>query len=796
MTRVRISVRRAFAVSALLVSTLPFQHLNTASAETLPPLGIVVRGHGNGHGRGLSQYGALGWATKLNASWQDILNFYYGGSGRSLALLTAADAGATPGGVMTVRLTALDGATTSVVSDNATLSWAGKPEKYGALVAIPVARNTYDIYASASATCSLTNSAPPGFTQIGDNVAGPIDFATTNGASPTAIAPTDLVGVCESSTSTYKSGKIRYYRGGIRALADSSGNHRNINFIPTEAYVRGVVPRESPAGWADQAGGLGINALRAQAVAARSYALSESRYSYAKTCDTQDCQVYSGAMLRGVGSTSVLNLEDSRSDLAVTDTANFVMKDSKLTIVRTEFTSSNGGRTAGGQFPAQVDNGDLAADAVLQSWTRIFSAAEIQKKYPTIGVFLSIAVTHDGLGGDWNGYATSVTITGSAGVVTRSGWLFRGDFDLYAPWFEATPIAAADSTLAPVGSMLFVGDSVSESIAAEFSSIITPAYPTTNFQACSGRAMAGADCLFTVAPPQLDLDGVGIVNSSETPAIAVVALGYNDDPNTFDAKVQQMMSALTSKSIQRIVFVNLSTRSTSRSYAKSNAALLAVAATNPTVSILDWNAASSAANQWRWFDNSSLCCWVHLNTTGQAEFALFLRAQFDALRAQGLLPTTASTAAVIPGLPLEMKNTGVMVQSIQKKLNAVLALKGKKRLMTDGQFGTGTANAVKAFQATAALPVTGIVDRATWDAIGFAGRIDLAVLKVGTKHAAVSSIQRALAKVLKKKIKTTGIFTSSLANDVKTFQKRVSLKANGRVGPSTWTSLMATAALV
>ena len=786
-------MRRVIAITALVVSVLPFQHANTVSAETLPPLGIVVRGHGNGHGRGLSQFGALGWATKLNATWQDILNFYYGGSGRTLALLTPADDKAAPGGVMSVRLTDLDGDATSVVSDNASLSWSGKPEKYGALVAIPVARNTYDIYASPTATCSLANTAPSGFAQIGDNVAGPIDFATTNGSSPTAVAPTDLVGVCEAATSTYKSGKIRYYRGGIRAMADGSGNHRNVNLIPTEAYVRGVVPRESPAGWADQAGGLGINALRAQAVAARSYALSEARYSYAKTCDTQDCQVYSGAMLRGVGSPSVLNLEDPRSDLAVTDTANYVIKDSNLTIVRTEFTSSNGGRTAGGQFPAQVDNGDLAADTILQSWTRIFSAAEMQKKYPSIGVFLSIAVTHDGLGGDWNGYATSVLITGSAGVVTRTGWQFRGDFDLYAPWFEATPIAASDTALAPVGSMLFIGDSVAESITTEFSTVITPAYPAMNFQACAGRAMAGADCLFTVAPPQLDLDGVGIVNSTETPAIAVVALGYNDDPNTFEAKVQQMMSALTSKSIQRIVFVNLSTRSTSRSYARSNAALLAAAA-NPAVSIIDWNAASSAANQWRWFDNSSLCCWVHLNTSGQAEFALFLRAQLDALRAQGLLPTTASTAALIPGLPLTVKNTGVMVQSIQKKLNAVLALKGRKRLVTDGQFGTGTANAVKAFQTTASLPVTGIVDRATWDAIGFAGRVDLAVLKVGTKHAAVSSIQRALAKVLKKKIKTTGVYTSSLANDVKIFQKRASLKINGRVGPSTWASLMATAA--
>ena len=787
-------MRRAIAITALVASALPFQHASSVTAEALPPIGIVVRGHGNGHGRGLSQYGALGWATKLNATWQDILNFYYGGSGRTISLLTAADAGATPGGVMSVRLTALDGATTSVVSDNASLSWVGKPETYGALVAIPVARNTYDIYGSPSATCSLTTAAPVGFTQIGDNVSGPIDFATTNGALPTAVGPTDFIGLCEAATTTYKSGKIRYYRGGIRAVADGSGNHRTINLVPTEGYVRGVVPRESPAGWADQAAGLGINALRAQAVAARSYSLSEARYSYAKTCDTQDCQVYSGAMLRGVGSTSVINLEDARSDLAVTDTANYVIKDSNQAIVRTEFTSSNGGRTAGGQFPAQIDNGDLAADAVLQSWTRIFSAAEVQKMYPAIGVFLSIAVVHDGLGGDWNGYATSVVITGSAGVVTRSGWQFRGDWDLYAPWFEATSIAAPDPSLAPVGSMLFIGDSVSESIATEFSTVITPAYPATNFQACAGRGMAGADCLFTVAAPQLDLDGVGIVNSSDTPAIAVVALGYNDDPNTFDTEVQQMMSALTSKSIQRIVFVNMSTRSTSRSYAKSNAALLAAAASNPAVSIIDWNVASSAANQWRWFDNSSLCCWVHLNTTGQAEFSLFLRAQLDALRAQGLFPTTASTAALIPGLPLAVKNTGVMVQSIQKKLNAVLALKGKKRLATDGQFGTGTANAVKAFQTTASLPVTGIVDRATWDAIGFADRTDLAVLKVGTKHAAVSSIQRALAKVLKKKIKVTGLFTSVLANDVKTFQKRASLKVNGRVGPSTWASLMATAA--
>jgi peptidoglycan hydrolase-like protein with peptidoglycan-binding domain len=102
---------------------------------------------------------------------------------------------------------------------------------------------------------------------------------------------------------------------------------------------------------------------------------------------------------------------------------------------------------------------------------------------------------------------------------------------------------------------------------------------------------------------------------------------------------------------------------------------------------------------------------------------------------------------------------------------------------------------VRAFQTLSVLPVSGIVDRATWDALGLAGRNDLAVLKVGSRHPAVSSLQQALAKVLKKKIATTGVFTTALANDVKLFQKRVKLPVSGRVGPSTWKVLTAAAAL-
>ena len=780
---------------SLVTSVLASAPNAAVHAEPLPPVGVIIRGHGNGHGRGLSQYGSLGWATKLSASWQDILNFYYGGSGRTLATLTEADAVATPGGVMSVRLQTLDAQSTAVISDNVTASWTGAAGAYGALVARMVANNVYDIYAAPTATCAADVENPTGFALIGDNIAGPIDFVSSQGSVPTAIAPTDLLGVCEPPSTTFKNGRIRYYRGSIRATIDILGNRRTVNLLNAEAYLRGVVPRESPAGWGDIAGGLGMNALRAQSVAARSYSLSEARYTYAKTCDTEDCQVYGGAALRTVGSKTAAVIEDKRTDQAIVDTTGYVIKDSRNTIMRTEFTSSNGGRTAGGQFPAQLDNGDIAADAALQSWSRLLSSADLQRAFPAIGVFTSITTSHDGLGGDWNGYTTSVVITGTAGSVTRTGWQFRNDFDLNSPWYETFPVAAADPASPSVGSILFIGDSVAESIASEFAAIVTPAYPTMNFQACAGRGMAGAGCLFPVTAPQINSDGVGVVNTLDAPAIAIVELGYNDDPATFEGEVQQILAALISKAVQRVIFVNMSTRSTKRNYAQSNEVLAAAAAKNPGISIFDWNTASSAANQWRWFDNKSLCCFVHLSTTGQAEFALFLRQQLDALRPAGTLPTTVAVAPLMLGLPLAKKNAGAMVTVVQKKLNIALNLVGKARLATDGAFGPGTERAVRAFQTASVLPVSGIVDRATWDALGLAGRVDLAVLKVGSRHPAVSSLQQALSKVLKKKIANTGIFTTALANDVKLFQKRVKLPVNGRVGPSTWKMLTATAAL-
>ncbi|MSO59838.1 MAG: hypothetical protein EXQ63_05890 [Ilumatobacteraceae bacterium] len=793
----RITVVRTLIVAALLSTLVALLDPPTSiSADTLPPVAVVVRGHGHGHGRGLSQYGALGWATTYTKTWQEILAFYYGADASTTSVLTPSDAALLPSGAMTVRLQTLDGAQTGVISDNASASWSGTPDVFGSLLARQVGTNIYDVYASSASSCAAVKGEPTGFTLVGDNVVGPIKFVSAKGSLPAAVSPIDLLGLCEPPTKKHTSGRVRYYRGTIQAITDSQKNQRTVNIVDTESYLRGVVPRESSAGWGDLAAGSGMNALRAQAVAARSYAMSEDRYTsvgvYAKTCDTTDCQVYGGSAWRDIGGTTKV-IEDVRTDRAVADTANTIIRSTSGSVVRTEFSSSNGGRTISN---GTTDDGDLAANAVLQNWSATLLATDIQKKYPSIGIFTSITTTHDGLGGDFGGYATSVAITGTAATVTRVPGQFRSDFGLNSSWFDTIAKFGADSLAAPVGSMLVIGDSVTESIVDEFSSLITPAYPNTIIQACTGRGMIGSACLFPQTTPSLNLDGVSVLNALETPAIALIALGYNDNSLTYDSELAQMIAALTTKGVQRMIFVNMSARYTTRNYSLANASLSAAATANPNITILDWNTASADASSTRWFDNSSVCCFAHLTRTGQTEFALFVRTQLDNLRAQGMLPTTTAPVAVLPGLPLGELDRGSMVKTLQKTLNVALELAKNKQLLPDGMYGAKTSRAVKKFQRIKGLTVSGSVDRATWEALGLAEKPWLAALKVGSQHSAVKTIQDALAKVLKKKIVATGIYSAVTQSDVKLFQTSVGLKPTGNVSGNTWMVLMPTAALV
>lgn len=774
----------AFVCAASLVFGLVPAQIAQADEGQLPG-GVIIYGRGFGHGRGLSQYGAYGWATVHGWSWEQILDFYYGGAtGNSRSNLEA------PNQEMTTWLSVMNNKQTGVVSDSGTMRLLEDPDtarRFTSMVAREKsgAQRVYQVWGSGQRKCLNDSDSPEaaGFTLIGE-FSETASFATNASQDPAASA-LDTVGLCEPRSTTVN--QVRYYRGVIRAMNNTKNENRTINIARLDDYLRGVVPRESPASWGDTAGGAGMNALRAQAVAARSYSVTENRYAgLAKTCDTQDCQVYGGAALRTSVNATPTVLESANTDRAVAETTGVVIKNSKGNVVRTEFSSSNGGRTAGGEFPALADQGDLAADSSLMVWTRAFSAAQIVAKYPQVGILTSVVTTNDGLGGDWGGYTIDVTITGTAGAVKVSGWAFRTTFGLPAPWFGAELVFGAPLEAGVVGSMLFVGDSIGQSIATEFLAIISPAYPSVNFQAIANRCMVGPSC---VTPDKGLPDAIGVVNSlsaEQFPQIAIVQLGYNDDPNTMASDVAAVINALNARNVQRIVFVNLSTRRASQNYALSNEALNAAAQTNPNVSVLDWNSASSDPSASRWFSDD-----VHLTATGRAEFTLFLRKQLDGLRAQGLI--TPNPESVLPlAVPLVSGNRGEPVVELQKALNTALDLKKKQKLATDGNYGKGTANAVSKIEELNGLPIDGLADASVLSLLG----IDPAGFKLSqnSRHTSVATAQTALARVLKIKMKADGIFGSGTAKQLKRFQKSVGLKQTGIIDRTTWLSLLAASA--
>jgi len=778
-------LRRLFAIGivAIVVASLTPAHAPVQAAEGQLPASYVIYGRGYGHGRGLSQYGSYGWATVHGWSWQQILDFYYGGAtGNVVAPID------NPNDTIRVWLSAMGTSQTGVVADvqNAVFLEDPVPGRvWTSLVAREVSEKVYRVWGSTTRRCSLSSQDPVsvGFELIGD-VAEAASFTTQVGQDP-AAAPTQTIGLCEPKSD--RAHRVRYYRGIIRALNNSRNENRTINVTTMESYLRGVVPRESPASWGDTAGGAGMNALRAQSVAARSYAATETRYpGLANTCDSQDCQVYLGAALREGVSEQPYSLEDPRTDLAIAETAGVVIRGRNGAVVRTEFSSSNGGRTAGGIFTAQADAGDLSANSALMVWTRSVSAAQLQQKYPQIGTLTAITTAHDGQGGDWNGYTTEVTITGTSSAVKMSGWAFRTAFGLPAPWYGVTPIYPAEFEAAPVGRILLIGDSIAASITAEFTGIVTPAYTDINYQAVPNRCLVGSACV----EPSVGLpDAPAIINAltPETmPTVAVLQLGYNDSPATFTADIDQVVTALTARAVQRIVFVNLSTRRVSVDYTASNAALLAATQRYPNVSVLDWNAFSTGPDKSRWFSDT-----VHLTNTGRVEFALFLRNQLDELRSAGLI--TVGSGGIIPmAVPMTSGERGEPVKAVQTALNVALGLKKKQRIAVDGAFGKGTVNALKKFEEASGLPIDGIADEQVIAALG----IDHTTFTLarGATQSSVVSIQKALANVLKIKIRADGVYGSGTAKTVSRFQKSVGLKTTGVVDRTTWMALLSASA--
>jgi stage II sporulation protein D len=125
------------------------------------------------------------------------------------------------------------------------------------------------------------------------------------------------------------------YRGWLEVRANAQGALTVINIVNVEDYLRGVVPNElSPAGFPQ------IEALKAQAIAARTYALRNRGQFQDKgydLCATPACQVYKGQ-----------SSEHPLSDRAVRETEGLVaMSGGRL--INSMYTSTCGGHTEDGE---------------------------------------------------------------------------------------------------------------------------------------------------------------------------------------------------------------------------------------------------------------------------------------------------------------------------------------------------------------------------------------------------------------------------------------------------------------
>jgi len=153
-------------------------------------------------------------------------------------------------------------------------------------------------------------------TSIANNVLGPIELSSETG----------FVKVVNLK----RAGQPALYRGTFEITkAPTKNNQFNIiNIIDLESYLRGVVPNEMPVRF-------GLEALKAQAVLARNYAIKprEKNLHNYDVCDSVACQVYFGA-----------NTEKELSDEAILKTADTVaLHEGELILAL--YSSTSGGYT-------------------------------------------------------------------------------------------------------------------------------------------------------------------------------------------------------------------------------------------------------------------------------------------------------------------------------------------------------------------------------------------------------------------------------------------------------------------
>jgi stage II sporulation protein D len=323
------------------------------------PSTVVISGHGWGHGVGLAQWGTLGFA-RHGWAHDRILAHYYRG--------TTLERRPAP----TVRVLLVEGAKRVRLASES--GWSVTDAR-GAKVALEAGK--------------LTLGA--GLLVAGQTLSSPL---TVNpGATPVSV-------------------RGKPYRGGLQVFSNGK-KLEVVNALGLEEYVRGVVGLEVPSNWPSEA-------LKAQAVVARSYALASlstdvSARAYDLFADTRS-QVYGG-----------IEAESDPVTRAVDATAGqVVVFDGK--VATTYYSSSSGGRTTsaeeafGKPVPYLVSVPDpYDTLSPYHDWGPVlFDARKLGKALKVGAGLVSLDTIRDP-----SGHVTKVTAVGPAGEVSSDGASIR-----------------------------------------------------------------------------------------------------------------------------------------------------------------------------------------------------------------------------------------------------------------------------------------------------------------------------------------------------------------------------------
>jgi len=384
---------------------------------SLPPAGTFqVVWHGNGHGHGLSQYGAYG-ASKAGLDWKKILAFYYPGT----TLATTSQ--------KTLRVKLSGGfAKTCLYAPTAnSVTVAGHKITQAGYVRLIRSGTQFQIKVVPLGTANpCAGAAGAAGTQISGS---PITASTV-----TATSTTGYLRLMRTD------GTSRDYYGSISAVASGS-SQLTVNTVGIDQYAQGVAPRESPASW-------GVTALSAQAVAARSYAVYESQHAATGAtydiCDTPSCQVYGGRQWY-----------DSKGNVTASDDPAAVASNKGVivtyngSVAFTQYSASNGGRTANGGYPympAKADPYDnvSSGDPYLNQ-SKLVASSTLASYF---GFKTATAIDITQRDGGSTGYVISAVVygTNAAGaIVSRAvtGATLQNALGLSSTYFSITPALPA-----------------------------------------------------------------------------------------------------------------------------------------------------------------------------------------------------------------------------------------------------------------------------------------------------------------------------------------------------------------